>query len=107
MRATDREQGSESAGKEQVSPATTRASRWWLGLAVGGTVSAIVTIVVGTWEWLENPGGIFRSESGTNWGVMYDTAISWLMPTFVYAAVIASVVHLVWLGVSRKKRKTN
>lgn len=79
-------------------------SRWWLGLAVGGTVSTVVTIIMVIWEWLENPGGIFRNESGTNWGFIYDTAISWLIPTFVSVAVITSAVHLVWLGVSRKKR---
>jgi len=79
--------------------------RWWLGLAVGALVSATVTVIVVVWEWLENPGGIFRSASGTNWGFIFDTAISWLVPTFVYVAIIASVLHLLWFGVSRHRRQ--
>lgn len=78
-------------------------NRWWLGLAVGALVSATVTVIVVVWEWLENPGGIFRSANGTNWGFVYDTAISWLVPTFIYVAVIASVLHLVWFGVGRHR----
>jgi len=79
--------------------------RWWLGLAGGALVSATVTIIMVIWEWLENPGGIFRNDSGTNWGFIFDTAISWLIPTFIAVSVIASVIHMLWLGVSRRRRK--
>jgi hypothetical protein len=69
---------------------------WWLGLAVGTAVSATVTVIVVIWELLENPGGIFRNEFGTNWNFVADTAISWFVPTFVYAALAASGLHIAW-----------
>lgn len=84
---------------------TLNTQRWWLGPAIGAVVSTAVTIVMVIWEWLENPGGIFRDASGTNWGFMYDTAISWLLPTFGYATAIALLVQLVWFGVGRYRRR--
>lgn len=93
--------------REQLFDSMTKnkSTCWWLGLAAGALVSAAVTVIVVVWEWLENPGGIFRSESGTNWGFVFDTTISWLVPTFVYAAVLASVLHAVWLVARRHRRK--
>lgn len=78
---------------------------WWIGLAVGAAVSASVTVIVVLWEWLENPGGIFHGETGTNWQFVFDTAISWFIPTFVYVTVIASVSHLAWSVVRRYRSK--
>jgi hypothetical protein len=78
---------------------------WWLGLAVGAIVSSSITGIVVVWEWLENPGGIFHSEIGTNWEFVLDTATSWFMPTFVYATIIASVLHLAWSFIEKRRRK--
>jgi hypothetical protein len=72
------------------------STRWWLGPVTGAFVSATVTVIVVIWEWIENPGGIFRSELETNWQFISDTAISWFVPTFVYVAVIVSVSQLAW-----------
>lgn len=69
---------------------------WWLGPATGAIVSAIVTIIIVTWEWLENPGGIFRSELGTNWQFVFDTAVSWIVPTFIYVTVMTSITQVAW-----------
>jgi hypothetical protein len=69
---------------------------WWLGLAAGAAISSTVTVIIVIWEWLENPGGIFRNELGTNWNFVFDTAISWLVPTFVYSALVASGLHIAW-----------
>ena len=81
------------------------SARWWLGLAAGASVSSTVTVIIVVWEWVENPGGIFRSEAGTNWGFILDTAFSWFVPTFVYVAVIVSVSHLAWRVVRNYLRK--
>ena len=62
----------------------------------GTFVSATVTLIVVVWELIENPGGIFRNEHGTNWQFVFDTAISWFVPTLVYAAVIVSIAQLLW-----------
>ena len=73
------------------------------GIATGVVVSFTVTLIVVIWEWLENPGGIFHDENGTNWGFVLDTAISWLVPTFIYVAVIASIAHLVGPAIRRRR----
>lgn len=72
------------------------STNWWIGPVAGAFVSATVTVIVVVWEWIENPGGIFRSEIGTNWQFVYDTAISWFVPTLVYVAVIVSVSQFAW-----------
>lgn len=69
---------------------------WIFGLVAGACIATLVTAVVTTWEWLENPGGIFHDASGTNWRFIMATATSWLIPTFMYAAVVAAAVRLLW-----------
>lgn len=81
---------------------TLRNRFWFFGLVVGAAVSFVVSLIMVTWEWLENPGGIFRNEDGTNWTFILDTAVSWFVPTFVYPAIIASVIRLAWLAVVRR-----
>ena len=76
-----------------------------MGPVTGALVSATVTIVVVIWELIENPGGIFRSEFGTNWQFVYETAISWFVPTLVYVAVIVSVSQLAWHLLLKYRRK--
>lgn len=64
-------------------------------LSFGAAVALIVTVVICVWEWIENPGGIFRGDDGTNWGFVFDTATSWLVPTFFYAVVFALLAQLI------------
>jgi hypothetical protein len=71
---------------------------------MGGLVSLLVTAIVTAWDWIENPGGIFRDATGTNWQFIYDTAISWLFPTFLYVAVASSIIHLIFSGIRRVYR---
>lgn len=63
------------------------------GLLTGILVSALVTLVVTVWEWIENPGGIFRGTEGTNWKFVLETASSWLVPTLVWATIVALTFH--------------
>ncbi len=72
---------------------------WLLGVVVGTTVSITVTLIVTVWEWIENPGGIFRGSQGTNWNFIADTALSWITPTFFYATSIAYAAILFWFVV--------
>lgn len=55
----------------------------------------MTTLVILTWELIENPGGIYFGESGLNWMFAFDVSVSWLVPTFVYAALILATFHLV------------
>ena len=73
-----------------------RTRFWVFGVAAGALVSTAVTLIIVTWEWLENPGGVFRNESTTNWPFIVDTAISWFVPLFIYTAIVASFARLAW-----------
>jgi hypothetical protein len=84
---------------------STRAAFFRFGIAAGVVVSFAVTLIVVIWEWLENPGGIFHNDNGTNWEFVLDTAISWFVPTFVHVAVIASIAHLLWSAFRRYRNK--
>jgi hypothetical protein len=82
---------------------TIRTSFWIFGVVVGVLFSTAVTLVMITWEWLENPGGIFRNDQGTNWQFMFDTAISWFVPTLIYGTIVASIGRLAWSAFRRRR----
>ena len=69
-------------------------SRIWLSGAALGVVASLVLALVMTYaDWRLNPGGLFHGDSGTDWQVVWDTAVSWFVPT-IPAAVILSVAVL-------------
>ncbi|MEO0652826.1 MAG: hypothetical protein AAFZ65_19285, partial [Planctomycetota bacterium] len=51
-------------------------------------------------EWTQNPGGIFRDESGTHWNIVRDLALSWFAPTADVSAPLgalaAPILGAVW-----------
>lgn len=65
------------------------------GLLAGAVVAGGVTAFVGIWEWVENPGGIFRGPDGTRWRFVRDTAVSWFVPSFPIAVIGCGLAH--WL----------
>lgn len=74
---------------------------------MGLTSATLATVIFTILSWAENPNGIFHDSTGTNWGFVHDTARSWFLPTFLYTAVVASVLHLVvnkMLAIFRKKQ---
>lgn len=71
------------------------------GLISGAAFASTLTIIITVWEWLENPGGIFRGPDGTNWRFIRDTAVSWLFPTLCYAVPIAAVARVMIGAVAR------
>lgn len=72
------------------------------GIGLGGLFAACLSVVIELWEWLENPGGIFHDANGTNWSFVFDTLVSWLLPTFYPAAIIAALCHLLVGWVRRR-----
>lgn len=76
------------------------------GMVAGAIVSAVITLIVVLWEWLENPGGIFRNDQGTNWQFMFDTTISWFVPVFFCTAIVALIARLAWSAI-RHQRNDN
>jgi hypothetical protein len=65
------------------------------GATLGVLVAALTSVAMSAWDWLENPGGIFRGADGTHWAFVFETLASWFLPTLIYVAVIASLCHLV------------
>ena len=63
-------------------------------LLTGTLVSVLVTLTVTVWEWIENPGGIFHGTEGTNWNFVFETALSWLVPTLVWATIVVFAFHV-------------
>jgi len=82
-----------------------RVNSWLFGVVIGAVISAAITLVIVVWEWRENPGGIYRDANGTNLGIVFDTAISWLVPVFIGTAIIASVLQLLWSTMRERRSK--
>lgn len=64
------------------------------GLAVGLVFASLLTAIFTISEWSDNPGNIFRDDTGTNWSFVFDTAASWFVPAFLYGFVVAAGFHL-------------
>jgi hypothetical protein len=80
-----------------------KAGAWLFGLLVGVALASVLTVFISVREWFDNPGGIFRDENGTNWSFVFETATSWFVPTFLYTAVIATILRFAWTVLSRSR----
>ena len=78
---------------------------WLFGPLMGIIFASLAAAIFTVWDWLENPGGIFRDSNGTNWNFVYDTAVSWFVPTFIDVAIIATAGHIVLTGLLAIVRK--
>jgi allophanate hydrolase subunit 1 len=62
----------------------------------------LIAAGVTAWEWLENPSGIYHDATTTQWQIVYDTAISWFMPTSAYLFIFALLSQLIWRVTARQ-----
>ena len=64
-----------------------------LGSAVvaGAAVAALATLK----DWRRNPGGLFHDGQGTDWAIVFETAVSWFLPVAATVAVLGALVLLV------------
>lgn len=69
------------------------------GVAIGIALAGGLALFVTTWELVENPGGIFRTEQGWRWDFVGETAASWFLPTLLPAIVLGLLLALAftWL----------
>jgi len=67
--------------------------RGWLKTALIASIAgaALATPMAYT-DWSKNPGGVFRSAGGTQWGLVWDTWVSWFAPTALAAVLLATLV---------------
>ncbi len=65
-------------------------------LLASGTLAIVVALYFASYSWFENPAGIFRSEEGTNWTFVWDTWISWFLPTLIGLMPPAFLAHIGW-----------
>lgn len=80
-----------------------RVSPWYFAIVAGACISVTIALIVVAWEWLENPGEIYRDASGTHWGTVSETAISWLVPAFACTTILALLLY--WaLSALRRRR---
>lgn len=72
---------------------------WRFGLLMGSIIAFVITLAITVWELIQNPGGIFRGPSGINWLFVFETAVSWFIPTFLSVSVAAALGHMfsTWL----------
>lgn len=59
---------------------------------MGGLVAFLIAAVMTFIDWRLNPGGIFRGPAGADWQIVWDTWISWFLPVFPVAALLALVI---------------
>ncbi len=59
------------------------------GALAGALISALVALVPTVMDWYENPGGIFRGESGTHWVFVAETWWSWAWPLALLTVPLA------------------
>ncbi|MEQ8859701.1 MAG: hypothetical protein RIC56_13735 [Pseudomonadales bacterium] len=81
-----------------------RRALWPIGIVSGVSIAGVVTLIVTVWEWLENPSGIFHDADGTRWSFVFDTALSWFVPTFLWAGGIAALAYAVAALLRRRRR---
>ena len=58
-----------------------------VGLPAGFLVGCVLTLM----EWRQNPGGIYQTQAGTEWDIVWQTWSSWFFP------VALTVLILVWV----------
>ena len=69
---------------------------WLLGATFGALVALSVAVPPTFLDWSLNPGGLFRSDSGTNWDAVFETLLSWFWPIFIVATTILTL-FFTWL----------
>jgi len=84
---------------------TFKARSFYLGIGIGILMSISVASLFTGMDWYTNPGGIFRSDSGTSWPFVFETWFSWFLPVCLLSVPVVIFVHL-WIS-NRPAKKLN
>lgn len=71
------------------------------GIKMGAIVGTLAMLTFSFWDWIENPAGLFHDAQGTNWRFVFETGVSWLVPTFLSVGASVAIVHLIWSYIRR------
>ncbi len=77
----------------------------YVGTCAGILVALLVAILPTAIHWYDNPGGIFRAETGTNWPIVFETWFSWFWPVAILSVPVALLVHA-WVSNRRAANAT-
>jgi hypothetical protein len=64
------------------------------GACIGATCALLVATVPTALDWNSNPGGIFRSETGTDFAIALETWYSWFWPVAIFTIPGASLLFV-------------
>ena len=70
-----------------------RSRSLFVGVIAGLVVGLVVAVAMTIADWRLNPSAIFHNEHGTDWAVVFETAISWFWPVSLVTFVLAVAVH--------------
>ena len=59
------------------------------GLLIGAAAGIVLAAGFTFADWLSNPGGIFRGDNGTRWGIVWETFLSWFWPLLLFCLGVA------------------
>lgn len=93
--------------RPESAEATMLRQRLRISARIGLIVALIVSSTVTAFEVWQNPGGIYRSTSGTNWTMVQETWSSWFLPTLliVGGAAVALMLVMMVVGAAADKKK--
>jgi len=77
-----------------------------IALLAGSLAGLLVAGGITLMEWWQNPGGIFQTQVGTDWHIVWQTWSSWFFPVALTVLALAWVTafFVFWLR-SRRRRK--
>ena len=74
------------------------------GISVGLLCAILFALLFSGIDWWTNYSGLFRDESGTHWDIVYETAESWFLPTFLLVAPLAAAGNFLFGHMKRRKK---
>lgn len=78
-------------------------TKFWIIGILSGLITGMVVAGIMTYQnWQLNPSGIFHNAEGTNWAVVWETALSWLLPVWALGSALVLIILLI---ISRLKSK--
>jgi hypothetical protein len=76
-----------------------------VGICAGILVAFLVATLPTAINWYDNFGGIFRSDSGTDWSIVFETWFSWFWPVVIISVPVALLLHA-WISNRRAANAT-